>query len=155
MFLAGVWKFYTFPLHNAPHKTARASWFHLAEPFSGLHPFLPAPNVGLSDRADIHVETDALVHFSTDAARAYGSDEMVRPGVPGHNAVVHPGPTPVFVEPQRSRVQVGAVIIDFVAHVVTQKLDSLWRWLKRGVETCHRSDRASFMASLRATQYQH
>eukprot|EP00971_Amphidinium_carterae_P059798 1183024-Amphidinium_carterae.1 len=102
-----------------------------------------------------HVETAALVHFSTDAARAYGSDEMVRPGVPGHNAAVHTGPAPVFAEPQRSRVQVGEVIIDFVAHMGTQKLDSLWRWLERGVEACHRSDRASFLASLRVTQYQH
>eukprot|EP00971_Amphidinium_carterae_P064076 1268516-Amphidinium_carterae.1 len=33
-------------------------------------------------------------------------------------------------------------------------LDSLWRWMKRGVEGCHRSDRPSFMASLRVTQYQ-
>eukprot|EP00971_Amphidinium_carterae_P157718 3126257-Amphidinium_carterae.1 len=82
-----------------------------------------------------HVEDGALVHYSTDAAKAYGSDIVTHPGVPGHNAVVHTGPKPQFAEAQGCTVQLGPRRVDYVAQIGTQKMDCLWKWMKRGVET--------------------
>eukprot|EP00971_Amphidinium_carterae_P048846 962580-Amphidinium_carterae.1 len=96
-----------------------------------------------------HVTAEDLVHFPLTQPRPTGRIWSFDLGV------VHTGPAPVFAEPQVCRVQLADTVVEFVGHIGTQKLDSLWRWLKRGVECVHRSDRGGFMQALRFTQWQH